>query len=234
MRKHYKHLVWVVLAWLCTLPAAAQLGEERHNLSVGINGGMNMSNVSFQPKIKQNSLKGTSMGLTLRYMSEKYFKMMCGVQLEVNYSQRGWDEKIEDGSENTYSRTMNYVEIPFMAHLAFGKDAHNRGLKFFVNLGPQVGLFLSDKEKMSDNWDPSSRPTAVTEQYGKAVENKFDYGIVGGAGLELSTGIGHFLLEGRYYFGLADFYKNSKKDYFEKSAHSYIGVRMTYLIDITR
>ena len=137
---------------------------------------------------------------------------MCGVQMEINYSQRGWSEKIEDGSGNTYSRTMNYVEIPLLAHLAFGKDALNRGVKFFINAGPQIGFFLSDKEEMSDNWDTSQRPNGVTEQYG----------------------IGHFLLEGRYYMGLGDFYKSTKKDYFGRSAHSYIGVRATYLFDITK
>ena len=166
--KNYKYIGILVLAWLFTLPAVAQLGEERHNFAVGINGGLNMNSVSFDPKIKQNTLNGMEMGVTLRYMSEKYFKMMCGVQMEINYSQRGWSEKIEDGSENTYSRTMNYVEIPLFAH--FG----------------------------------------------------------------MSTGIGHFLLEGRYYMGLGDFYKSTKKDYFGRSAHSYIGVRAAYLFDITK
>ena len=126
---------------------------------------------------------------------------------------------------------MTYLDIPFLAHLAFGNE---KGLQFFINAGPQIGFFLSDKEEMSDNWDTSQRPNGVTEQYGKAVENKFDYGIAAGAGLELSTGIGHFLLEGRYYMGLGDFYKSTKKDYFGRSAHSYIGVRATYLFDITK
>jgi hypothetical protein len=71
-------------------------------------------------------------------------------------------------------------------------------------------------------------------EHGKEVENKFDYGITAGAGLEVSTGIGHFLLEGRYYMGLSDFYKNSKRDFFERSAHSFIGIRLSYLIDITK
>lgn len=228
----YTKAILLALACLLARPTAAQLGEERHNLAVGISVGVNRSSVSFQPKIKQNTLNGMSGGITLRYMSEKYFKMMCGVQLELNYAQRGWNEKIEDGSNDTYSRTMNYLEIPFMAHLAFGQDVLNRGVKFFINAGPQIGLFLSDTEKMSEEWHPTYR--SVTGQYGKSVENKFDYGIVGGAGLELSTGIGHFLLEGRYYFGLADFYKNSKRDYFDKSAHSYLSVRLTYLMDITK
>ena len=144
--KKYKNFGLLVLALLFALPAAAQLGEERHNFAVGINGGLNMSSVSFNPKIKLNTLNTMSMGVTMRYMSEKYFKMMCGVQMEINYSQRGWDEKIEDDSGNSYSRTMNYLEIPFMAHLAFGKDALNRGVKVFFNAGPQIGFFLGDNE----------------------------------------------------------------------------------------
>ena len=48
----YKNFGLLVLTLLFALPAAAQLGEERHNFAVGINGGLNMSSVSFNPKIK--------------------------------------------------------------------------------------------------------------------------------------------------------------------------------------
>lgn len=215
------------LTLLLALPAAAQLGEQRRNWAVGVNGGINLSSVSFEPQIKQNNLMTPSMGVTVRYMSEKYFKMMCGIQMEINYSQRGWEAKIEDESGNSYSRTMNYLEIPLMAHLAFGKDALDRGLKFFVNAGPQFGFFLGDKEEI--NWTGDKRP-----EHGKEVDNKFDYGIIAGAGLELSTRIGHFLLEGRYYLGLGDFFNNTKKDYYERSAHTYFGARLTYLFDLTQ
>jgi hypothetical protein len=224
----------VAMACLVAVPAAAQLGEERHNLAIGVNGGVNMASVSFSPQIKQKTLNGMVGGLTIRYMSEKYFKMMCGLQLEINYSQRGWNENIEDGSGNTYSRTMNYIEVPLLAHLAFGKDSRTRGMKFFINLGPEISYFIGDTEKMSDNWDPSNRPNGVTGQYGMAVENKMDYGITAGGGLELSTGIGHFLVEGRYYLGLSDFYKSTKKDYFGRSAHSLIGIKAAYLFDVTK
>lgn len=227
---------WILTALACflTLPMMAQLGEERRNLAIGVNAGMNMSKVDFFPQIKQKSHNGMSFGVTARYMSEKYFKMMCGIQAEINYTQRGWQEDIEDGTGNTYSRTMNYVEIPLLAHLAFGKDALDRGMKFFVNAGPQIGIFLSESEKMSDNWNDSYRPNGVNQQYGKMVENKFDYGILGGMGVELSTKIGHFLLEGRYYYGLSDFWGSTKKDEFGRSGHSYMGVKMTYLFDITK
>lgn len=225
--------IWL-LVWFFSLPVKAQLGEERHNFSIGVNAGLNMSSVSFEPSIKQNKQNGMAFGATARYMSEKYFKMMCGIQAELNYSQRGWNEKIEDGSNDTYNRTMNYLEIPLLAHLAFGKDSQEKGMKFFINMGPQIAFFLNETENMSEKWNPDYRPNGVTQQYGKMVENKFDYGILGGAGLELSTGIGHFLLEGRYYYGLSDFYKSTKKDDFGRSGHSYLGVRLTYLFDITK
>ena len=227
---------WIVSALACflTLPIMAQLGEERSNLAVGVNLGMNMTKVDFSPRIKQKSHNGMAFGVTARYMCEKYFNMMCGIQAEINYTQRGWKEDIDDGSENTYSRTMNYIEVPLLAHLAFGKDALDKGVKFFINMGPQVAFFLNEKEKMSEDWNPAYRPNGVNQQYGKWVENKFDYGLLGGLGMELSTKAGHFLLEGRYYYGLADFWGSSKKDEFGRSGHSYMGVKLTYLFDITK
>ena len=229
-----KKLIVSSLAWLLTLPMMAQLGEGRHNLAVGLNLGMNMTQVEFSPQIKQKSLNGMGFGMTARYITEKYFKMICGIQAEVNYTQRGWKENIEDGTGNSYSRTMNYVEVPLLAHLAFGKDALDKGVKFYLNMGPQIAFFLNEKENKSENWDPTNRPNGVNQQYGKLVENKFDYGILGGIGMELSTGVGHFLLEGRYYYGLADFWGSTKKDDFSRSGHSYMGVKLTYLFDIIK
>lgn len=231
--KKYPIIVLTILLCLCAQSAKAQLQDERHNFSIGINGGVNLSNVSFEPRIKQGKLIGPSAGLTARYISEKYFKMICGIQAEINYSQRGWKENIDDGSGDTYQRTMNYLEIPLLAHLAFGKDQGN-GARFIINLGPQIGFLLNEQETRSASWNTENRPNGTTGQYGKFADNKFDYGIVGGGGLEIRTGIGHFLLEARYYFGLSDFYNSTKKDYFSRSAHSYIGGRLTYLFDLKK
>lgn len=230
-----RHLILTAAALLCLagLPAHAQLQDERHNFSVGINGGVNLSKVSFDPTIKQGYLIGPEFGVTARYISEKYFKMICGIQAEINYSQRGWKETIDDGSGDSFQRAMNYIEIPLLAHLAFGKDQGN-GVRFVINLGPQIGFLLGEKDIRSASWDPSNRPNGTTEQYSMRAENKFDYGIIGGGGLEARTGIGHFILEARYYFGLSDFYNSTKKDYFSRSAHSYIGGRLTYLFDLKK
>ncbi len=226
MNKYILLLLFVGIA----IPISAQLGEQRNNLAIGVNAGVNYNSVSFTPSIKQNGYMAYTGGLTARYISEKYFAMICGIQAELNYSQRGWEEKITDNT-NTYSRSMNYIEIPFLAHLAFGK---NRGGQFFINMGPQVNFLLNESEHRSTDWDTSTRPNGVIAQYGKMADNKFDYGILGGAGIEIRTGAGNFLLEGRYYFGLADFYKNSATDDFQKSSNNTVSVKLSYLFDIKK
>ena len=231
-----KQSIIALLSFLCLsagIPVHAQLQDQRHNLAIGINGGVNLSSVSFEPSIKEKTSLTPSFGVTIRYISERYLKMFCGIQAEINYSQRGWKENIDDGTGDTYQRSMNYVEVPLMAHLAFGKDK-GYGARFVLNLGPQIGYLLGESEKKSEAWHPNERPSGVIWQYGKMAESKFDYGIVGGVGIEARTGIGNFLLEARYYFGLSDFYHSTKKDPFSRSAHSYIAGRLTYLFDLKK
>ncbi|WP_321480445.1 porin family protein [uncultured Bacteroides sp.] len=227
MIRSKKIYIMIIFAMIISMPLLAQVGELRNNFSIGISGGQNFNSVSFSPSIKQKTLNGFTGGITARYISEKYFAMICGIQLELNYSQRGWSELIEENTD-TYSRTMNYLEVPFLAHLAFGKD---NGTQFFLNLGPQIAFLLNEKEKKSTPFSPISR---TSKQYGKMAENKFDYGILGGAGLEIKTKAGNFLVEGRYYFALSDFYKTTKKDYFSRAAHSTLSARITYLFDLTK
>ena len=231
-----KRLLIPFIALMLSLSAHAQVGELRNNLAIGVNGGYNLSRVDFSPTIKQELQPGMTGGFTLRYTSEKYFSLICAAQFEVNFAQRGWNELIEDGSYNTYHRTTNYVEIPFLAHLGWGNE--ERGLQFFVNAGPQLGLFLSDKEHYGYSpehpWRPGNRPNNITEQYGKAIENTLEYGIAGGIGMELKTSTGNFLIEGRYFFGLSDMYGNSKADPFGRSANTTITIKISYLIDITK
>lgn len=231
-----KRLLTILAIALITSSLYAQVGELRNNLAVGFNGGYNLSSVDFSPTIKQGLLPGYTGGVTMRYTSEKYFSLICAAQLELNFAQRGWSETIDDGTNNTYSRTTNYIEIPFFAHLGWGKE--ERGLQFFVNAGPQIGLFLNDTERYGFTqeypWDTSQRPNNITEQYGKAVENLLEYGIAGGLGMELKSAIGNFIVEGRYFFGLSDMYGNAKADPFGRSANTTITAKITYLVDITK
>ena len=90
---------------------------------------------------------------------------------------------------------------------------------------------MNDKRAQSGNWEDVTE--GIVEQHEKRIENRFDYGITGGLGAELRTKAGNFIVEGRYYYGLADFYNSTKKDYFARSAHNTIVAKVTYLFDLT-
>lgn len=225
-------IIFSTLLTLATIPVHAQIGELRNMLSVGGHAGAGTSQVSFVPTIRQTTSIGPEFGLAVRSTSEKYFWMICSTQLELNYAGRGWTELIEDGSGNEYTRELGYVEIPFMAHIGVGREI--RGFQGFLNLGPQVSLLLSDNEIFGGRkpWDVSNRPNNVTGQYGTPIAHKFDYGITGGIGLEMRTGIGAFGLEGRYYFGLGNIYGITKSDYFVRCANSTISLRLSYMFQL--
>ena len=208
----------------------AQVEEPRNRFELGVAGGMNINSMEFQPSIRQKFLNGWGGGLNLRYTSEKYFSMICATQLEINFSQRGWEEDFDDGTNNSYSRVLNYVEIPIFAHLSWGKE--ERGFQFFLNLGPQFGFLLNDKEYYTGNWAIEERPISLIPIYGKKIEHKFDYGIAGGLGVEWKTKAGNFFVEGRYYYALGDIFGNSKTDDFGRSASTTIYARLGYSIRI--
>lgn len=240
--------VWTcfLLTFFVVSPVRAQVGDLRRNLAFGVSAGGCLNRVDFSPSIKQNYLPGINGGLVVRYTSEKYFSMICATQIELNYVQRGWKENITDGSNNTYSRTTHYVEVPFLVHLGVGQE--QRGAQFFFNAGPLLGWYLNSTEHYGyseeEPWSIYYRSNGIVAQYGsepgdptspgKAVENSLEYGIAAGAGVELKTGVGNFTVEGRYYFGLSDMFGNSKADPFGRSANQTIYARISYLIDILR
>lgn len=215
----------------------AQVGEIYNDFAIGVNGGYILDKMTFNPTIKQSFHGGTTFGVTARYTCEKYFASYCALQAEVNYAQMGWKELIET-STDTYQRTINYMQVPLLARLGWGK--YQRGVMGYIILGPQVGFYLNDKDKRgtsdgTEGWTDNTlfhRPNHVTAQYDLPIKNSFEYGITGGAGLEVNTSAGHFLLEGRYYYGLADIFGNGKKDKFGKSSHGAIIAKISYLFDI--
>lgn len=241
-----------VIPFLSCMSVFAQVGEHRNDFSIGFNGGVTMTDVGFMPEVPQDMHNGITGGLTLRYTCEKYFNSICAIVAEVNYAQVGWKERIQTpadmpvintvtGLPEKYQRDLTYIQVPVFARMGWGRE--RRGVQFFVQAGPQVGFFLNEKTQMNFPWDSrtpvytdgTGRTSSVIAQDTMSVQRKIDYGISAGAGLELSLKhVGHFLLEGRYYYGLGDIFRNSKRDYFGRSNLNVITVKLTYLFDVTR
>lgn len=219
--------------------ASAQIGDYRNDLCFGVSVGATMNKMGFEPLITQKFHVAPTVGLTFRYTSEKFLSACCALQVELNYTRLGWTEDIMDHNSkplpDTFKSNLDYLQMPFLARLAWGKE--QRGAQFFFLVGPQVGYCLSQSKEFSDEWTLTftgvpDRPNNLYAQYELPVKHKFDYGITGGIGVELNTKSGHFLIEGRYYYGLADVFGNSKKDVFSRSNHGAIMAKLSYLFDL--
>lgn len=197
----------VTAAGTLLLSASGLLAQGHYSSRVylGAHGGADFSRVMFTPSVTQSMLPGFNAGLNFRYVEEKHF----GLIVEANFVQRGWKEDFKE-LPYSYSRTVNYLQIPALAHLYWGR----RG-KFFINAGPSVSFRLS--ESTSSNFNPSEVSSnrdfdsRITFQYGMPVHQKVDYGIEGGIGGEFSLNPKNSLyLEARYYFGLANLLKSGR------------------------
>ncbi len=201
----------------------AQKSAFRQELAVGASFGVNFSSVSFTPRVPTKMKLGFNGGATIRWNTDP----SLGLQAELNFTQHGWQEKFDEQPQYRYTRTVNYVELPFLTHIHFGSER----VRVFVNLGPKIGYALSESTESNLNGvNPNAnRPD---EQHTLEVQHKFDWGLCGGPGIEFRTGIGSFLLEGRYYYALGDMFNSRKEDPFPKSSSQVISAKLTYLIPI--
>ncbi|MDR1098685.1 MAG: PorT family protein [Tannerella sp.] len=222
-----------VILWLTLTVSAARaqiIITTPYEFSAGVSGGTTFSSVAFSPKVEQTMLRGMTFGVTGRMTMGTY----VGLQLEINYAQQGWNEFFEPAKEETaeeaeklrtdyrYARRLNYLQIPFYTHVQFG----GKNVKGFINAGPQFGYLIN--ESTSENLN-GARPATYNEQHSMPVEQKFEWGLSGGAGIEVRTGIGYFLLEGRYFYSFGDIYSTKVKDNFSKASSQAITAKVSYL-----
>lgn len=223
----------VVAALLCCSPALAPEADAqthyRSNVAIGVKGGADMSRMFFNPSVPQDFSFGGVAGVTFRYVEESHF----GLIAELNWTQRGWKENFE-GAPYSYSRTLNYIQLPVMAHIYFGR----RG-RFFFNAGPEIGFFLGDK--VSANFDPyntASLPdfpnTGRTNmQMTMKVNQKIDYGISAGLGGEFSINPKNALyVEARFYYGLGNVLKSGRTHPFNASNQMSVSLCLGYWLRI--
>lgn len=180
---------------------------------IGTTHGVNMYQMLFKPRISQDYAFGYNGGISFRYITEKHF----GLQVELNYSQRGWQEEI-----GKYTRQFDYIELPFLTHFYAG-DTH----RFIFNLGPKVS-YLFNETILNTPENPTE------DQHIAPIHFRFDYGVAAGLGYNLHTKrAGVFQLEIRGYYGLSDVFANSKSDYFDTSNHFNAAVNIGWFFQLT-
>lgn len=215
----------VFLMAVAALVTAAQTHYEG-NISVGGKVGATFSKINFNPSVQQSMINGMTAGVMIRYIEEKNF----GLIGELNVTQRGWKEAFDD-SDFSFRHSFTYLELPIMTHIYFG----NNRVKGFFNLGPELNVMIADgissnfEYQQAGELDYFIENTRHIEQMTMKLNNKLDYGICAGAGMELNLNPKHsLLLEGRFYYGLTDVFSNHKTDIFSGSNSMTISVTLGY------
>jgi len=186
---------------------------------IGPSGGATMSTITLVPKLVDKMFTfGKNGGIVLRYISENHF----GMQAEINYLESGWKEDLEGfGLHYSYCRKLNFVEIPFLLH-AYSTAGNFR---FMLNVGPKLGLLLSESEEIIDN-------STTFIQHGKTVEKPVQYGVMGGAGLEYHLWRTVLGFEGRYCYNLSNIFSDAVGDDFNTSNLQVISLNAYLLFQI--
>lgn len=191
--KMIKKLSLVVFSVLSFTMASAQV-------YLGFQGGANLSKMDFTNNVDYNFIKigyvqGFNGGLVFQYLGDKH----AGVQIEGNYSQRGWvvNDTTAGNKTDTINR-MNYIEMPMLTHVNIG-GGKLRGL---FQLGPYLGYALNRETTIVNT--ETGVEEIVPYEFDKDKDGRIDFGLITGAGFEYRLPFGKFAMEARYLIGLGD------------------------------
>ncbi len=205
---------------LLAIPVSAQYNT-KNEWYIGPTVGATASTVTLVPKMVDKFYSmGRNGGLAVRYVSEDHF----GIQAELKYSEAGWKEdyyQSKKWSEYTYSRNLRFVELPILSHLYVATGS----TRFFVNAGADFTYLLAESEE--------NRSPEVLWQHGKKVETFFQYGIIGGVGLEFKAGKSVVGLEGRYCYDFSNLFEDAIGNDFVNSNLQVVSLNLYVLFQLT-
>lgn len=200
MKRNFKILSVIALLLLL---GGGKLDAQHY---LGIRGGWGGGTARFQP-VQET---GFQWGLYSGGISYKYYgptKYVGAIQIDLQYMQRGFMYDLYKGSSESYHRTINSIDLPFIWQPHF--YMFNRQGRFFINLGIGLTYNISSTEW----WESEERGIydKAAYQFHRQRDNRLGYGLLGGAGFSVFFGRFETALEGRYYFGYSDILKNTTK-----------------------
>ena len=229
--RSFRYIVLLILiSWLFVpTEVQAQLRLRKPEMYIGVHGGVIASTVTFNPKVStmDNFIKSCTLGgnggLVFRYSEQR----CCAVQVELNYMQRGWREYLDESETTTagsYTRTLHYLELPFLMHIYFGSQQW-RG---FVNVGPQIGYCIKD------DMGSGSLKDNIAHQH-QSIDNPFDWGVAGGLGFYYrSRNAGVYQFETRFNYSFGTVFSGKLTDYFRRSNSMNLSVNLAWLWEIKK
>ncbi len=180
-----KKLVFIVF----TLLSFQAYSQETGTISLGLRGGLNVSNIG---GTGANSGSRYKAGINVGAIGIYSVNEQWAIAAEVNYSQKGYSPAL-----NSILK-LNYLDIPIYVNYFFGQGGDRFRTKVF--LGPYVGILMAAKSKIG----------GIEVGDLKSLYNPTDFGMIAGGGFHYKisqTGDNWLIFDARYAYGLSDLAK---------------------------
>lgn len=190
-------------------------------LHLGVRGGYNISSISFIPDYKEQSVydRLLDVGLVVKQYNLNYL----GFQGELNFTQRGFRRPM--GEEHYYKRISSYLEAPLFMQIRV------KGKRLFahINVGATASymLYSHHGNNTQGAYDMGQYKINIL------VDNRFDYGLMGGLAVGYEFNFGTLQIEARYQYGFGDLYYYKFEGNPSRSPVRVQNVSFTYLYNLS-
>lgn len=136
-------------------------------------------------------------------------------------------------SDDFTQLTANYLEIPLLAKAQFGGEK----FKGYAVLGPYAGYWIGGKTKTTILGAESNESIEFDNDINDDGyrQNRLDFGLSGGIGMQYAIGRGNIFLDARYDFGLSDRNKyETEPDGYKKQSNRSAQLSLGYAFRISK
>ncbi|HPR32109.1 MAG TPA: porin family protein [Prolixibacteraceae bacterium] len=211
-----------LILFLCAVFGVQAQEKSNSSFYLGINPGFSFSRINTSSSYEdwidlyrdQEFTPVYSGGIVFIYYSEPNL----GLQMELNYSQRGWAKGITDSL--VYRRRLDYLEFPFLSHFDIGRKKFH----FTITAGPSISYLLADRAFIN-----ADDPPAILSIDQPQAENRVELGLCVGLGANLFTKLGIIQLEVRVHQGLNHVFPAREGTEFPASRNQVVGAKLSWL-----
>ncbi len=224
MKKQVQYNVATLLAILTiTIMTVTSLSAQN---SWGIRAGTNLAKWRSSDKEVTEGQK-MSAGLLISVPLELGVSNMFAVQIEPSFIQKGTKLDLNETAGGTsYSAkgrlTVNYLELPVLAKLKFGKSE----TRFHALFGPSLGYAASGRSKGTSTINGKTTEYNEKVTFGKDDYPRLDFALNAGIGV----GFGAFGFDVRYALGL----KNLSEDNDSKLHNDGLQLALSYMMPLKK
>lgn len=211
--KRYTRIIITLVATLIALMGTERAAAQ-HTLT--LTGGTGVSTARFYPAEMTKWLWGSeTAGISWRYYSDKP-RFVGAVGIDLEYLERGFKTgyayTVEYVNEREvrhykfYTRNVNSIMMPIVwqPHVY----AANNRLRIFIEAAFVLSFNVSSDYSYQDDRYPAGK-----YEWKVPRDNRFGYGLSGGAGFAVLLGQVELGLKAKYNFGYSDILKNRNKYY---------------------